>query len=107
MLNGYQKEADASRPKDDNRPSSEGTWSVFETPLTIVGHIVNDLQRRKTGCQEVVTCRVASNARRSTGDRGRSRLYQRVREPERLTPFVVGDAGNLGRSGFVAGDCTH
>jgi single-strand DNA-binding protein len=41
---------------------------VFETPLTVVGHIVNDLQRRKVGDQEVVKFRVASNSRRRTGD---------------------------------------
>jgi single-strand DNA-binding protein len=43
---------------------------VFETPLTVVGHIVNDLQRRKVGDQEVVKFRVASNSRRRTGDGG-------------------------------------
>jgi single-strand DNA-binding protein len=41
---------------------------MFETPLTVVGHIVNDLQRRKVGDQEVVKFRVASNSRRRTGD---------------------------------------
>ena len=41
---------------------------MFETPLTVVGHIVNDLQRRKVGDQEVIKFRVASNSRRRTAD---------------------------------------
>ena len=41
---------------------------MFETPLTVVGHIVNDPQRRKVGDQEVVKFRVASNSRRRAGD---------------------------------------
>ncbi|WP_308457971.1 single-stranded DNA-binding protein [Mycobacterium kansasii] len=46
-------------------------WShMFETQLTVVGHIVNDLQRRKVGDQEVVKFRVASNSRRRTSDGG-------------------------------------
>jgi single-strand DNA-binding protein len=40
---------------------------MFETPLTVVGHIVNDLQRRKVGDQELIKFRVASNSRRRTG----------------------------------------
>jgi single-strand DNA-binding protein len=43
---------------------------MFETPLTVVGHIVNDLQRRKVGDQEVIKFRVASNSRRRTADGG-------------------------------------
>ncbi|GFG67602.1 single-stranded DNA-binding protein [Mycobacterium kubicae] len=43
---------------------------MFETPLTVVGHIVNDLQRRQVGDQEVVKFRVASNSRRRTSDGG-------------------------------------
>ena len=43
---------------------------MFETPLTVVGHIVNDLQRRKVGEQEVIKFRVASNSRRRTADGG-------------------------------------
>ena len=43
---------------------------MFETPLTVVGHIVNDLQRRQVGDQEVVKFRVASNSRRRTADGG-------------------------------------
>jgi single-strand DNA-binding protein len=43
---------------------------MFETPLTVVGHIVNDLQRRKVGGQELVKFRVASNSRRRTADGG-------------------------------------
>src|SRR5246127_3698772 len=41
---------------------------MFETPLTVVGHIVNDLQRRKVGDREVIKFRVASNSRRRTAD---------------------------------------
>ena len=41
---------------------------MFETPLTVVGHIVNDLQRRQVGEQEVLKFRVASNSRRRTAD---------------------------------------
>ncbi len=41
---------------------------MFETPLTVVGHIVNDPQRRKVGDQEVIKFRVASNSRRRTAD---------------------------------------
>ena len=41
---------------------------MFETPLTVVGHIVNDPQRRKVGDQELIKFRVASNSRRRTGD---------------------------------------
>jgi single-strand DNA-binding protein len=43
---------------------------MFETPLTVVGHIVNDPQRRKVGDQEVIKFRVASNSRRRTADGG-------------------------------------
>jgi single-strand DNA-binding protein len=43
---------------------------MFETSLTVVGHIVNDLQRRKVGDQELVKFRVASNSRRRTADGG-------------------------------------
>lgn len=43
---------------------------MFETPLTVVGHIVNDPARRKVGDQEVLKFRVASNSRRRTGDGG-------------------------------------
>ncbi|MET0700098.1 MAG: single-stranded DNA-binding protein [Mycobacterium sp.] len=41
---------------------------MFETPLTVIGRIVTDPQRRRVGDQEVVKFRVASNARRRTGD---------------------------------------
>jgi single-strand DNA-binding protein len=41
---------------------------MFETPLTVVGHIVNDPQRRQVGNQEVIKFRVASNSRRRTAD---------------------------------------
>jgi single-strand DNA-binding protein len=41
---------------------------MFETPLTVVGHIVNNPERRHVGNQEVIKFRVASNSRRRTGD---------------------------------------
>ncbi|BBZ13133.1 single-stranded DNA-binding protein [Mycobacterium branderi] len=41
---------------------------MFETPLTVVGNIVNDLQRRQVGDQEVIKFRVASNSRRRGAD---------------------------------------
>ena len=41
---------------------------MFETPLTVVGHIVNDPVRRKVGDQELIKFRVASNSRRRTGE---------------------------------------
>jgi len=37
---------------------------MFETPLTVVGNIVNDPIRRAVGDQEVMKFRVASNSRR-------------------------------------------
>lgn len=43
---------------------------MFETSLTVVGHIVNDLQRRKVGEQDLIKFRVASNSRRRTSDGG-------------------------------------
>jgi single-strand DNA-binding protein len=43
---------------------------MFETPLTVVGHIVNNLERRQIGTQEVIKFRVASNSRRRTADGG-------------------------------------
>jgi single-strand DNA-binding protein len=43
---------------------------MFETTLTVVGHIVNDLQRRTVGDQDLVKFRVASNSRRRTADGG-------------------------------------
>jgi single-strand DNA-binding protein len=41
---------------------------MFETHLTVVGHIVNDLQRRTVGSQELIKFRVASNSRKRTAD---------------------------------------
>ena len=41
---------------------------MFETPITIVGTIVNDLVRRHVGDQEVIKFRVASNSRRRTAE---------------------------------------
>ena len=41
---------------------------MFETPLTVIGNIVNDLQRRRVGDQDVLRFRVASNSRRRTAD---------------------------------------
>ena len=41
---------------------------MFDTPLTVVGTIVNDPMRRTVGSQEVIKFRVASNSRRRTAD---------------------------------------
>jgi single-strand DNA-binding protein len=41
---------------------------MFETPLTVVGNIVNDPIRRTVGDQEVLKFRVASNSRRRAAD---------------------------------------
>ena len=41
---------------------------MFETPLTVVGNIVNDPIRRSVDDQEVMKFRVASNSRRRGGD---------------------------------------
>jgi len=41
---------------------------MFETPLTVVGNVVNDPKRRRVGDQEVLKFRVASNSRRRTAD---------------------------------------
>lgn len=43
---------------------------MFETSLTVVGHIVNNPERRQVGTQEVIKFRVASNSRRRTPDGG-------------------------------------
>jgi single-strand DNA-binding protein len=43
---------------------------MFETPLTVVGNIVNDPIRRRFGDQEVMKFRVASNSRRRGADGG-------------------------------------
>jgi single-strand DNA-binding protein len=41
---------------------------MFETPLTVVGNIVNDPIRRTVGDQEVLKFRLASNSRRRVAD---------------------------------------
>src|SRR5246127_4394101 len=41
---------------------------MFETPITVVGNIVNDPQGRRVGDREVIKFRVASNSRRRTAD---------------------------------------
>ncbi|MDY6871316.1 MAG: single-stranded DNA-binding protein [Actinomycetota bacterium] len=41
---------------------------MFETPITVVGNIVNNPYRQRVGDQEVVRFRVASNSRRRTAD---------------------------------------
>ena len=43
---------------------------MFETYLTIVGHIVTEPQRRRVGSEELIKFRVASNSRRRTSDGG-------------------------------------
>ncbi|MCV7259914.1 single-stranded DNA-binding protein [Mycobacterium shimoidei] len=41
---------------------------MFETPIAVVGNIVNDPIRRQVGDQEVMKFRVASNSRRRSPD---------------------------------------
>lgn len=41
---------------------------MFETPITVVGNIVNNPFRQRVGDQEVMRFRVASNSRRRTPD---------------------------------------
>jgi single-strand DNA-binding protein len=41
---------------------------MFETPITIVGNVVNDPVHRQAGDREVFKFRVASNSRRRTAD---------------------------------------
>src|ERR1700733_3741135 len=46
----------------------KGEQEMFETPLTVVGNVVNDPKRRRVGDQEVLKFRVASNSRRRSAD---------------------------------------
>jgi single-strand DNA-binding protein len=46
----------------------KGKQEMFETPLTVVGNVVNDPKRRRVGDQEVLKFRVASNSRRRSPD---------------------------------------
>jgi single-strand DNA-binding protein len=41
---------------------------MFETPLTVIGNIVTNPDRRRVGDQDVIRFRVASNSRRRTSD---------------------------------------
>jgi single-strand DNA-binding protein len=41
---------------------------MFETPITVIGNIVNDPHGRRVGDQEVIKFRVASNSRRRTAE---------------------------------------
>ena len=41
---------------------------MFETPITVVGRLVSDPTRRTVGEQDVVKFRMASSARRRTGE---------------------------------------
>lgn len=41
---------------------------MFETPITVVGRLVSDPTRRSVGPQDVVKFRLASSARRRSGD---------------------------------------
>jgi single-strand DNA-binding protein len=42
--------------------------AMFETPMTVVGNIVTNPDRRRVGDQDVIKFRVASNSRRRTAD---------------------------------------
>jgi single-strand DNA-binding protein len=48
--------------------TGKGEQEMFETPLTVVGNVVNDPKRRRVGDQEVLKFRVASNSRRRAAD---------------------------------------
>src|ERR1700712_4982983 len=48
--------------------TGKGEPKMFETPLTVVGNVVNDPIRRQVGDQEVMKFRVASNSRRRAAD---------------------------------------
>ncbi len=50
------------------RPMTQelGEPEMFDTPLTVIGNIVNDPVRRRVGDQEVIRFRLASNSRRRT-----------------------------------------
>jgi single-strand DNA-binding protein len=50
------------------RRNAEEGINMFETPITVVGNIVNDPHGRRVGDQEVMKFRVASNSRRRTAD---------------------------------------
>jgi single-strand DNA-binding protein len=50
--------------------NKKGIESMFETPLTVVGHIVTNPERRQVGTHELIKFRVASNSRRRTADGG-------------------------------------
>ena len=41
---------------------------MFETPLTVIGNVVTNPDRRRVGDQDVIRFRVASNSRRRTAD---------------------------------------
>jgi single-strand DNA-binding protein len=41
---------------------------MFETPITVVGNIVTNPDRKRVGDQELIKFRVASNSRRRTAD---------------------------------------
>jgi single-strand DNA-binding protein len=74
---------------------------MFETPLTVVGNIVNDPIRRRVGDQEVMKFRVASNSRRrgvdGTWEAGNS-LFVTVNCWGRL---VSGVGASLGKGSSV------
>jgi single-strand DNA-binding protein len=60
-----------SPTRRDARPSPENEVegsTMFETPFTIVGNIVNDPIHRRVGDQEMLRFRVASNSRRRTSE---------------------------------------
>jgi single-strand DNA-binding protein len=74
---------------------------MFETPLTVVGRIVTDPQRRRVGDQEVIRFRLASNSRRrnSEGDwESGNSLYLTVNCWGRL---VVGVGAAMGKGSPV------
>lgn len=79
---------------------------MYETPLTLIGNIVNDPVRRRAGEHELITFRVATNSRRRTADgtweTGNS-LFVTVTCWDRLVPGV-GASLSKGLPVIVVGD---
>jgi single-strand DNA-binding protein len=74
---------------------------MFETPITIVGNIITNPERRWVGDQELFKFRVASNSRRRTADGGwepGNSLYATVNCWGRL---VTGVGAGLGKGDAV------
>ncbi|BBZ71083.1 single-stranded DNA-binding protein [Mycobacterium paraseoulense] len=74
---------------------------MFETPLTVVGHIVNNPERRQVGTQEVIKFRVASNSRRRAADGGWEPGYSLFINVNCWGKLVTGVGAALGKGAPV------